>query len=108
VKAIIEFRAADGTNVPFETEVSELDEAGLMSSRTGNMVATANQTLEEAMGAAKGAIVAIVTQLKDLAIDADEATVEFGLKVGLKYGVCITASGDASIAVKLTYKRKSS
>ncbi len=105
MKAIIEFPTRVGmTCIPFEVEVNDLDAAGLMSSR-GEMVAKAKESFQELMEAAKDSINTIVSGVKNNIEGADEMTVEFGLKVGLKYGLCITTSGDATIGIKLTYKK---
>ena len=93
MKAIVEFPSTSGTCIP-EVEVNDLEGSGLMSSRTGEMITTANQTFQEVIGTAKSAISTIVSEVRSNVEGADEMTIDFGMKVGLKYGLCITASGE--------------
>jgi len=92
-----------GSAVPEEGSSRENAE-GLMSARGGDLIVKASQSYEEALATIKSGIELMSASVQGVASSADEVVLEFGIKVGAKYGMCISGSADANISVKLTFK----
>lgn len=101
---VVEFDTNLG-KLAFEVDSGQTEDSGLLANRTAEIVESASQTFEQAFATLKAGITNIVHDIREIATDADELTVQFGIKAGLKYGICISGSADANISVKLTYKR---
>ena len=74
------------------------------SARPGEMVTTASQTFDEALGGLGPAARAIVSKLR-AAADPAEITVEFGITISADAGVIVARTGgSANFRVVLTYR----
>jgi hypothetical protein len=91
--------------VVFEVDRGEVaDDLVLASSEPGKVAARARLTLEDALTSLKPSLAKIVHVLREIA--PDEATVEFGLKMGGETGVII-AKGTAEVNFKVCMSWKS-
>jgi hypothetical protein len=88
----------------------EIDDANLAgtvpASATDDFVLRAEETLVESLARLRPAIEALagcITKINS----PDEASVEFGLKLGTKFGI-VVASGDAEANLKVSLKWKKS
>jgi hypothetical protein len=96
--AIIEYKLEDGTSIYFEAK----DRSAYNPISTLTDVVAANQTFDQALDKIKPTVRLLLEKLRELR--ADEAEVEFGLKVSAQAGL-IFASGDveANYVVKLKW-----
>ncbi|MGH8921775.1 MAG: CU044_2847 family protein, partial [Actinomycetes bacterium] len=79
-------------------------ELQLASPRSGELVAKAGQTLEQALDQIKPAVSAVLTGLK--AMSPDEVSVEFGLTLGAETGIVVAkGTTEMHFAVTLAWKR---
>ncbi|MGH3699275.1 MAG: CU044_2847 family protein [Pseudonocardiaceae bacterium] len=79
----------------------------LASTRPGEVVARARQSLEQALDQVTPAMRAMLDRL--VAMSPDEVSVEFGLTLGVETGVVIAkGTSEMHFAVTLTWKRPGS
>lgn len=105
MKKLVRYQLADGNDVLIEVDDPQADSIE-MAGAVGDVIANANQKLEDVLSNIKPGVSAVVRALRDLA--ADEAAVEFGVKLNMNSGVIFTSAGvEANFVVKLTWKHKS-
>lgn len=74
------------------------------AARTGEVVATAVQTLEEGLDTLQPALTRLLDKLR--AVSPQEVTVELGIKLSTKAGVVIAqAAGEANFKVTLLWRQ---
>ena len=99
---LVAFSTNSGSQVV--VEVDEAPPAGVeRAGRAGEVAERAQETLEAALGTVKEAAEALVKTLDRLARKPDEATVEFGVKLGAKAGafiVCADAEAHFTVTLK--------
>jgi hypothetical protein len=110
VKYLVDLPLEEGGSV--KVEVDEAPRGGdpqrpvTRSARPGEMVTTAAQTFEQALGGLGPAARAIVSKLR-AAADPSEITVEFGITISADAGVIVARTGgEANFRVVLTYNRE--
>jgi alkanesulfonate monooxygenase SsuD/methylene tetrahydromethanopterin reductase-like flavin-dependent oxidoreductase (luciferase family) len=104
MKHLIEFPLEDGGAAIIEVDEPE---GVRRAARTGEVVETASQKFEEALGKIKPAIKAVITKLREIGESPDEVGIEFGIKLGAKAGAFIaSADAEANFKVTLAWKRK--
>ncbi|MGQ0775312.1 MAG: CU044_2847 family protein [Pseudonocardiales bacterium] len=88
-------------------QVSDLELPGdlqLASTRPGEVITKARQTLEQALDQIKPAVGAVLDRLK--AMSPDEVSVEFGLTLSAETGIVVAkGTTEMHFAVTLTWKR---
>jgi Trypsin-co-occurring domain 1 len=107
VKQLVDLPLEEGGSIKVQ-----IDEAGFpdssgrpvtRSARPGEMVTTATETFEHALGGVAPASRAIVSKLR-AAGDPKTITVEFGITISADAGVVVAhTSGEANFRVVLTY-----
>ena len=103
-KKLVRYQLADGSDVVMEVDDLQADSTTL-ASPLGDAIENAGQKLEDALSKIKPAISTVVATMSNLA--ADEATVEFGVKLNTSNGVIFASAGaEANFVFKLTWKRK--
>lgn len=88
----------------FEVDRSEVaDDLVLASPESGQVVAKANVTLDQALARLKPSLRKMIDVLKDLG--PDEAEVEFGLKIGGESGVVIAkGTAEVNFVIRMSWK----
>jgi mevalonate kinase len=105
MKRLIEYTLENGGSIVIE--VDEPAQDGVTRAGRGDVVEKATQKFEETLQRVKPATLAIISTLRELSDSPDEASVEFGVKLGSKAGVVIaSAEAEANFVFKLTWKRK--
>lgn len=114
---LVEFDVADGGTVLVEVaEVTEVAEGALAPAPgqgpvtrgldAGAVASRARRTFEEAVDQVLPAVHGVIAQLRSLADDPDEVTVEFGLDLHAECGAFVAAaSAGANFSVALTWRR---
>jgi len=102
MKQLLEYPLEDGGTI--WVEVAQPERGGLVpAARPGEVVARAQQTLEDALSRLKPMAKAIVHQFDELA--PDEVEVEFGVKLSAEAGAILAAAGaEANYNIKLVWK----
>jgi hypothetical protein len=86
-----------------EQDVPRSDDLQMASDDGSRTAATARRTFEETLNELKPSLHKVVEMLKDLA--PDEASVDFGLKIGGEYGAIIAkGSAEVNFAIHMTWK----
>ena len=106
MKRLIEFPLEDGTSIL--VEVDEPEQGGLVkASRTGDIIAKAQQTLEQSLEKVKPAAQFVIQQLRKLHDAPDEIQVAFGLKLSADAGAVLAAVGaEANYTVTLKWVKE--
>jgi hypothetical protein len=106
VSHIVEFRLESGGAIP--VEVDEQVSGGVVrSTRAGQVVGQAGESLEEALDKAMPAAQALIAKLRDLGSRPDEIEVQFGLKLSGELGAVLAKTGvEGNFAVKLVWKER--
>ena len=86
--------SGDGETLVVEVGSDEISGDLVLASEPGQVAVRAQVTLEEALARLKPSLHKLVGMLKELA--PDEASVDFGLKIGGEYGAII-AKGTAEV-----------
>jgi hypothetical protein len=102
---LIEVPLNGSASVVMEIDAEE-DSAIVRSSRPGEIVATAAQSLDTALQRLKPMAETLVTRLRDVGERPDEIGIEFGLKMSMEAGLVVAhTSGEANFKVTLQWKR---
>lgn len=101
---LMEFPLEDGNSVVVEVTEDDVPQDLVLAAKPGEMLGKAGQTLEAALAKIDPAMRSVAEWMRKSG--PDEATVEFGLKLGGQSSVII-ASGKAEVnfVVKLTWKK---
>ncbi len=92
MKRLIEFPLENGECML--VEVDEPEQGGLVqASRSGEVIARAQQTLEDALERVKPAAQSVIEKLRKLNDSPDEVQVSFGLKLSAEAGAVLAAGG---------------
>lgn len=106
MKRLVEFPLEDGTTILIEIDEPEL--GGLVkASRAGEVIAKAQQTLEESLRKVQPAAQFVIQQLRKLHDSPDEIQVSFGLKLSAEAGaVLAAAAAEANYSVTLKWAKE--
>jgi hypothetical protein len=102
VSQLVEFPLAGGGSVRVEVGEEGIARAG----RAGEVVATAQQTLQKALDPIRPIAESVLEKLHDLAETPDRISVEFGLKLSVETGVIVArGTAEANFTVQLEWNR---
>jgi len=103
VSQLIEFPLAGGGTVRVEVD----QEAGVArAGRAGEVVATAQQTLQKALDPIRPIAESVLEKLHDLAESPDRISVEFGVKLSAETGVIVArGTAEANFTVQVEWNR---
>ncbi len=106
MKRLIEFPLEDGSSML--VEIDEPEQGGLVkASRSGEVIAKAQQTLEKSLEKVQPAAQFVIQQLRKLHDSPDEIQVAFGLKLSADAGAVLASAGaEANYTVTLKWARK--
>jgi hypothetical protein len=106
MKQLVEFPLEDGSTILIEVDELGYEGSITKASRSGDLIAKASQTLEQALEVVRPAACAIHKKLRDLHEQPDEIEVEFGLKLSVEAGAFVAAAGmDANYTITLKWKK---
>lgn len=99
---LVEFPLAGGGTVRVEVEEEGIARAG----RAGEVVATAQQTLQKALDPIRPIAESVLEKLHGLAETPDRISVEFGVKLSAETGVIVArGTAEANFTVQLEWNR---
>ena len=108
MKQLTEFKLADGSAIVVETEEPE-PPGGITraAKKPGEVLEEAKQTFEAALEKIQHATESAIINLRDLSVQPDEITMEFGFNLSAQFGAVIaSASAEANYKVTLSWSRK--
>jgi hypothetical protein len=105
---LVEVPLNDGENrIVVEVDPRDLPQDLTLATRErGKIVTKAPKTLESALEDIQPGLEAVVNRIRAIANVPDEATVEFGLKLGGQTGIVVArGTAEVNFVVKLTWKK---
>jgi hypothetical protein len=105
---LVEVPLDDGENgLVVEVEVGDLPRDLTLATRDREKIVTrAPKTLESALEEIRPGLEAVVNRVREFANRPDEATVEFGLKLGGQTGIVVArGTAEVNFVVTLTWKK---
>ena len=105
---LTEFSLEDGTTFLVEVEDPASPAIQRVALPSGQMVAKAQQTFEEALDKIKPVAATIISKLKEINTPADEVEVKFGIKLTADAGAVFTSiGGEVNYEITLKWSNKS-
>jgi hypothetical protein len=102
---LVEFKLEDGSSVLIETE-SVSGRPVTRGGRATEMISTAEDTFEQALGRMGPTSAVIIERFREMAQQPDEIEIEFGVKISAEAGAIIAkTSGEANFRIAVRWKR---
>ena len=107
MKRLVEYDLGTGGSLLVEVDIADEDEAIVPATSAGELVAKAEQTFEDALGAIESVARGVLARVQQLGDAPNEIGVEFGLKLAGGTSVLLASgSVEANLTVTLSWKRE--